>query len=314
MPRVRQTFGFAAVPLFGMLTPLLVLPAITTHSGAEGWAAIAVGQAIGSAIAAFVELGWSWNGPMRVARAKPSRRRHYAALAVNSRLVLLLPLGVIATAAAFLLGGAFALESALTALASCFAGLSMAWYFFGIGRPWLTVALDSIPRLTGAGVSAIMLFAGLPLWTYPLVALLVPWCIAVTLSLKVAGVTLDDFRRARGRSLRFSVRAQASIAAARGTSALYMQLPVVIVSAVSNVGATAVFAAGDRLTRMVLTAMSPLPNAVQQWVGSPPTLREREVRARRAMIPMDSSMSVKQRVGSCGSFPGHGRSGGRGIA
>ncbi|AAT88561.1 hypothetical protein Lxx06010 [Leifsonia xyli subsp. xyli str. CTCB07] len=51
------------------MSPLLALPAIAHTAGAEGWAAIAIGQSLGGAAGVLVELGWGSPAPS----ASPAR-------------------------------------------------------------------------------------------------------------------------------------------------------------------------------------------------------------------------------------------------
>lgn len=266
--RLRRLFGYFAFPLVGLVVPLLGLPAVTSRFGAAAWASIAVGQAAGAIAATAIELGWGWNGPIRVARAKsPLARQTHLALASGARLlaaaVVIPPMGLIAYISASEYRG----EAALTATAAALLGLSTTWYFVGIGQPWVLLLVDGAPRLVGVSTATLLIAAGAPLVTYPAVGLLIPAVVAFMLGSRVGGLQIRSLSRFTLRRISRAIRSQLGVMTSRLLSSAYIALPVILMSAIAPVQQVAQYAAGDRITRMGLTALSPVPAALQSWVG-----------------------------------------------
>lgn len=284
MNHVRRILGFSLIPLFGIVSPLIALPAITSRFGAAAWATIALSTAVGGVLATAVELGWSWNGPMRLARAGVRSQRRQIAWAVATRATVLIPAIPIAIIATLLVASGYEVEGVGVALASTAAGMNLSWVFVGLGRPWLLVLLDAVPKLVAVAVAAWLLHVGFDLWVYPVVGLLAPALLLPVVVACIVGVRASDFQ---GLSLLRVIRvagSQARVTLARVISTTYMQLPVVLFSLVSSVDQTALFAGGDRLARMTLSGVAPLPSMFQQWVGSANTGAARRRRAWRAVL------------------------------
>lgn len=283
MPRMVRWAGFLTIPLVSAITPLVALPAITSQYGSVGWASIAVGQATGMVGAATAELGWAWNGPMRAARSRGSARRHLLALAVITRALVALLVVPICGIAAFVVAPSDQIAAGSVAAGAALTGMSPMWYFIGTGRPWRGVLIDSLPRVTAASIAAIALYGGSGLWTYGLIAFALPSITTPLLALFSEKVSLSiltafSFSRTLG-----VIRSQARIFIARTLSAGYMSVPVILLTAVTSVQQVAVFAAGDRVSRMVLSGMTSIPNSFQKWVGEPADLATRSKRALRAV-------------------------------
>jgi len=280
---LKRILGFALVPLLGVITPLIALPAVTSEFGATAWAAIAVATAVGGMLGAAVELGWSWNGPMRVARASSNARRQHLSWAYSTRIFAFMPLATIGGVIAYLIAPDYRTESALVAVAATASGLSLSWFFVGLGKPWRIVYLDAIPRVACVAASAIMLRSGAELWVYPVLGSLLPAISLPLLTLRVAGVRFRHFRGQSVPRLWLVMVSQFRVTAARVVSTTYMQFPVILVSGFAPVSQVAIFAGGDKLARMALSGMSPIPSMFQRWVGSEPSRTSRLRRAYRAI-------------------------------
>lgn len=281
--KARRLGLFALVPLIGIISPYLAIPVLTKLHGSEAWAAVAIGQSLGMALAVPIELGWALVGPQAVARASAWQRRRLAAHAVTSRIVVAIPVTCLAGVAGFLLSASYPIVSATTAVGTAIAGLSMTWYLIGVGKPLLILATDSLPKLAGVLVSVALLLHGVPLIAYPAIGILAPAVIAPLLSLAVSGVRPKDFRRIGLARTRRTIADQSNAALGRTVSSLYMALPTAILG-VANPGAVASFAAADRLTRVGLAILSSVPSTLQGWVGEPKRERTRRDRARRAVL------------------------------
>lgn len=273
--------GFALIPLIGTVTPLLVIPAITSTQGAAGWASIAIGQSVGGGASVLVELGWALTGPQLIAKSTSVERAYLYRLAHLSKAAVFLSVGPLAAVLAYVLAPTEPLSAALTALAGAALGMSPIWFFIGTAEPLKILYSDTLQRIVLTAVSAVLLLNGLPLVVYAVLSL-VSALMAPLLGLiwarsrgnRVEPVTVG----AMGRSL----RTQSLALAGRSFSAIYIALPVVIVSIVSP-SSVAVFAAAERLQRMGLGVLQSIPNSMQGWIGSADSTVESKSRLKKAL-------------------------------
>ncbi len=273
---------FALVPVVSAVASLVAIPAVTERYGLDGWAAVAVGLSVGMGLSVLGELGWALDGPVRVARAGERSRVTTFRLALALK-TMLLPLTVpLSGLVAALLAPAFPVEAAVTAVAGALLGLSMSWYFIGIGRPALILLTDSTPKLAAAGVAALAIHAGAPLIVYGvslLVANLLSPVVACTL---VTGRPYPRVRLTARRSWA-GIRAQMVALRGRAASAVYIALPVALVALVAP-GAVATFAAIERLQRMLLALLAAIPSAFLHWATRDVRARERSDRVTIAIV------------------------------
>lgn len=291
MKRPLKGFAFLLIPLFGMITPLLALPAITTRFGAEGWAAVAIGQSIGAAAATLVELGWGLNGPQRVARMSTTSTYRSAVLSLQTKGLMLVPMAMVAFTASWLLAPSHRLDAAIVAAGTAATALSLSWLFLGKTAPLRIIGTDSVIRLGGIALATALLLVGGDLWVYAVVGIAFPAFASPALACLL--VRRAARRRVPIPSLRlvkYSMRAQWHAVTARGVSALYIALPVALVGVVSP-ASVAVFAAGERLMRLGLAAMAVVPSAMQGWVGSALNREQRMGRVRLAIL-MNAGLGV----------------------
>ncbi len=268
MSHTRRTVGFALIPLLGIVTPLVVLPAITSRFGASAWVAIAVGQSIGAALVTIGELGWGLSGPQRVARMGATNAYRLAVLSAQTKCLAFVPLAALALTVGYLVAPSLPMETALIAAFTLLTAFSFAWLFLGISRPWLVIVADGLPRLVGLATAALLILLGAPFIVYPIVGLAIPAAVAPMISILIIA-RMSGSRSVPIASRRQVIRtmlAQRNAVTARAASATYIALPVTIVG-IAAPNYVAVFAAGERLLRMALTAIIALPNAMQGWVG-----------------------------------------------
>ncbi|MCZ2846984.1 hypothetical protein [Modestobacter sp. VKM Ac-2978] len=259
--------SFAGLPLISLLGSVALIPVITSVSGAQGWAAVALGQALGGGASTVLQYGWGFVGPSRLVPLSAHERGRLLWTSVLSRLVIavvLVPL--VAVAAVFLAPDEHRLLAALTAVAMSTFGMSSLWFFVGTGRPGHAARYETVPRL------AILLLAALvvlltwdPLW-YPII-FLVGQVIAISWLVHRMGVVSLD-RRARS-DVRAVLSQQRAAAATDVVFALTLALPTSIVAAVAP-AALPVFAGGDRVQRLAQSGIQPLFNAFQGWVSEGP--------------------------------------------
>lgn len=276
----RRVLGFVLLPLLNAVAPLLVLPIVTGRFGQETFAALVVAQSLGSAGAVLVELGWGVNGAQRVSRQKPRNRARTVALSTLTKALVLLPTSLLLVVAAVaLVEPGHRVEAALIAVSGAFGSLNTVWVFIGMGRPSLVLLVESLPRLSLLLASAVGMALGGPFWLYVAASVLPAVCCPL-LGMRVVGTRWRDLRSFGWRHVLRATRAQFSALSARALSAVYIALPVALVSAVAPAGTVAVFGALERSQRMLLTGLQAFPNAMQGWVGGGAT---RDIRVSRSL-------------------------------
>lgn len=281
--RFAKLSGLVIVPMFGLVSPLLVIPAMTSRFGADAWVAVALGQSIGGAASVVVELGWGLNGPQRVARQGRAFSQQTLAVSIITKLVVLVPLGALAFFIALQLAPAFSLESGLVAVGASTLGLSCSWFFIGTRRVGRLLLADAVPRLVCAVISALVILSGGALWTFALIGMLIPSALTVFLALLVNRVSFSQLRTYSVRRVFRLIRLQGAALSGRALSAIYIALPVTIVTLAAP-AAVPVFAAAERLQRMYLQLLGAFPNMMQGWVGSPGDGGIRMARIRSALL------------------------------
>lgn len=283
MRRLRQLRTLAlyiAIPAVSAVTPLVVLPALTTAYGAPGLASIAIGQSLGASAAVIAELGWSVLGPQLVAKSSTEQRRQLYRSAFATRLTALAVVAPIAVIISFLLAPDFKWAAAIIALGLSLSALSPSWFLIGTNRPLLILATEAGPRLLLSVLSAMLLLTGAPLLVYGAgiaVAAIITWLVTARVTQQALWPSVSDFREGRVVILR-----QFPLTFGRIVSVLYTSLPVTIVALVSP-SSTATFAAIDRLLRMATTLLGAIPTRLQSWVGADPHPSGRH-RSRQSLV------------------------------
>lgn len=257
--------GFGAVPMVAAVVPLLVLPIASRIQGADGWAAIGTGQAIGSLVAMVSSYGWNVNGGARIAQAESAeRQREIYALSFWCRAVVYLVGGAAGAAlSAFLVGGSFAWVAALATLATGATGLTLAWYSVGVGTARIALWYEAIPIAALTLLSAIVM-----LWTgsvavYP----------ALMLGGIIVGLILMNVHLYRRplpplhlRAVASTFRSNLALAIADGVGGSYTTAPIPVSQALSGTQAAAQLTSADKVYRIGITAIAVLANSLQKWV------------------------------------------------
>lgn len=258
--------GFGSLPLIASLSPLLVLGIVARVCTPAEWAALGVGQAVGSFATVAVTFGWTVLGPPSLAttRDEGARRDLYAVSWWTRVLVGCLAVPSSAALASILVSPETALLAGCMCSSTALAGLTMAWYAVGLGRPSLAAIFDVIPRLAALGAGASLVWVtGEPLW--------LPLCAGVGV-----GVALLAFHRwmhrrfmppwPGGAALVEGVRASASSAAVMSVGSLYTSAPVPVATLVAGAHAVAGLSSADRLYRYSLFVVGAVADALQAWV------------------------------------------------
>lgn len=158
--RARSVALLTAVSAVSAISPLIALPLITRAAGPDGFAEIAIGQALGTLAATIITFGWAVRGPVEAARSSHPARVFRASIVVRgANSLLVLPL--VAVVAAFASHADDHALAIVSALAFSLQGLSLSWYAVGVGRPLLSLIFDAVPRivLNLAGALAALLTA-----------------------------------------------------------------------------------------------------------------------------------------------------------
>lgn len=257
--------GFAVLPLLSLITPLLLLPVVSTVVGGEGISSVIAGQAIGTFAATVLLWGWNVDGPVAIARAADNRERGLIYLrSIRTRLLLLvavLPLaGVVAAVVAV---PQFRLEAAAMCWAVALTGMSPAWFCIGVGQPRLLAFYDTIPRFLATVAAAPVLLLTQQLWSY-----------TALLALATLG-SLVGFHRAfaaPGAWLPLSLRGTLADLRSQGKTAgislagsAYASTPAPIATATTAPQASGSLATADTLYRFGLFTVIALGNAFQSW-------------------------------------------------
>jgi O-antigen/teichoic acid export membrane protein len=245
---------------------LAVIPMIIAVLGDTGWAAIAVGQSVGTLAWGVVSYGWAVNGPAIVALSTVEGRRELFLNSLAARLVLLVPSAILAVAITAAVSPTEALAAAVVALAITVTGMGATWVFVGLDRPRQLFWCDSLPRATGILAGGLLL-----LWTHSGVLFAVVQLAGAVIAAIVSVVyLLRLFPRHGAWVLRAgtvwrTLKEQSFGVATTMTSSLYLQLPIVIVVWLTPV-AGPVFALADRVQKYASSALTPLYQAIQGWV------------------------------------------------
>ncbi|YAL84099.1 hypothetical protein ACMYYO_04620 [Dermacoccaceae bacterium W4C1] len=260
----RKASQYLLLPAVGFLSPLLVIPVVTSEFGAAGWAAMAIAQSLGMAFSVATELGWGVVGPQRIAGLPRDEAVQEYRLSITSRTLTVLPGGLIAAAAAALLVHDHHLDAAVLAFGTAAQGMTPSWYFIGLGQPIKVFLSEGVPRVLVAVIASVIMWQGGPLLVYGLLmTLTVP--LAQLLARRFIG---RDARpgRAEWRSAPSVVRSQMTIGLGRIVSVTYTALPISIVGLFAP-SAVPVFAATERLMRMCVQVLGVVPLRLQSWIG-----------------------------------------------
>ena len=286
----RRVSSFVGLPLISLLGSLALIPVISSVGGAPGWAAVAVGQALGGGASTVLQYGWGFSGPTRMVPLSAVDRGRLLWVSILSRLVVgavLLP--VTAAAAALLAPEGFRLLAVLTAIAVSTIGLSALWFFVGSGRAGQAARYETVPRVVVLLIAAgVVLLTQDAIW-YPVLFLAGQ---VVTISVLAARLGVVSLDRATWTAVRRVLREQRAAAGSDVVFAVMLAVPTSILAAVAP-GALATFSAGDRVQRLAQSGIQPLFNAFQGWVSE--------------SAPSDAAARMRVAVGAtaaCGALGG----------
>lgn len=293
----KRIAKFAFVPFVGAITPLLLLPVIARVTTVDGWASVALGQSIGAVAMIVVTFGWNLSGPSVAAQATPEGLRSVYRDALVSRVstfLLVVPLEILVVTP--LSAPGFGPVAALMAVAVSATGLSPAWYAIGLGDARTLLLYDGAPRVLAAVVSAPLLVVGADLIVYPVVLLACSLTATTLHAVRVLGPGGGGWPRDRFRLA--TLRRLAPDATSEMTAGSYSAGAVALVGLGTSTPQLAVFAAGDRLFRLSLYAISSASNALQGWVSE---TQPEDVRRARFRVSLQIHVTIAL-VGGLGTW------------
>jgi O-antigen/teichoic acid export membrane protein len=285
--------GFTGLPLFSVLTPLVLLPILARITTPGVWSSIGIGQSVGSFAAIVISFGWALKGPAIIAQSSRNERPGLYAESLVARSFVLV--GSVPLVVAIVIGLTKPQSRVIgisMALAMAFSGLSAAWYNIGEGRASDIAIYEALPRLVATVAAA----AGLAIFREPLIY---PALIGVS---TVTGVALFS-RKVCGSvflshipnfSLRQSLRRAAPSALTMTAGGAYSTSAVAIVGIGAPTASHAAYVSGDKIYGMGLFAVTALANALQGWIG--------EVTDGRAWERMKTAVAAHAFVGFIGAL------------
>lgn len=258
--------GFTLLPLLSLVTPLLLLPIISSFVGGSGISSIISGQAIGTFASTVIMWGWNIEGPVAIARAASGSERSRIYLSsIRTRLVLLtvtVPIAAALTAITVL--PEFRAEAISMAVASALVGMSPAWYCIGLGQPKLLALFDTVPRFLGTLLSIPVLLVTQQVWAYT-VLLAAATAVSLVVFHRRTATGGQWFPSRPGIAIR-ELKIQAHTAGINVAGNSYGSTPVPIATATTSPAMSGSLATADTLYRFGLFSVVALGNALQAWV------------------------------------------------
>jgi hypothetical protein len=308
-----------AVGLFSVSTvlngamSLVTIPIVTGIAGAEHWASMATGQAIGASFAVVVIFGWGLTGPVTVAGTPAPARPAMFLDSLLARMVLLAPVLLAQLLVTIAIVPHQKLVAYVAGIAMTLAGASANWFFVGEGRAGRFLALDTVPRVAGTLVGAVLLALTGDLLLFA-VAQLVGSILALGASALVIlrGNGLDYRAAARPDRIAASLMEQRHGIVATGLMAAFTPAVLAIV-ALAAPALLPAFVLADRLTKFGGMAVSPLLQMFQGWVpaatGDERVRRTRLAGAATGAIALGSGIAYTLLLPTAAGLLAHGQIG-----
>jgi O-antigen/teichoic acid export membrane protein len=269
--------GFGLGMALLAVATLLAIPTMIKVSGADAWAAIATGQAVGSVGAVLIAYGWIMSGPAAVATADAVGRRTEYWESLRARLLICLPVIGGCVVVAMLVVQAGQGLAALGSVSTAAIGLTASWYFVGTGQPYRLLLLETMPRVLGT-TFGILLMDVLGTATAGLLSQLAGMIVGVL----ACSVAILQFRQPKDRPalqprpIRTVLIAQRHGVSSSVVSTTYGAVPIVIVGFV-NGAALPGYAVLDKIQKQIAAAISPFVQVFQGWV---PRAKPADVKSR----------------------------------
>ncbi|MCQ1954394.1 hypothetical protein [Arthrobacter sp. zg-Y238] len=261
--------GFGATALLSGLINVATIPVVVASVGANAWASIAAGQAVGIIGSILIHLGWGITGPAEIAAtANDLARKHIYRESIAFRAVIVPPILVLVSFICWnIVPPAYSIAAAVAGIGSALLGLTAAWYFVGKGDPVGLMKLDTLPRIlpTVAGAALLLIYPHEIVFSLAIVvSSIMPLLMASrAISVGAKGSSYVSYlTMARARKL---LHSHASGLVASIVSQAYRYLPLILVTAIRPDQAVA-YALIDRIIKFAEAAVKPLSQGLQSWI------------------------------------------------
>lgn len=260
----RRLAAYSAPVAVQLLTSALSLPILIGTIGPEPWSDLVVVQAVTAVSLVVLGFGWGTTGPTMIALADTSQRAEIYRDSLTVRVALFAVVGPLSWFAACWTTHLPVAATVLATAAYLMPGLGASWYFIGESAPQRLLLWDTMPRVIGTwvGLAATLISRDVTMF------------VALQAVFSVAGAIVSSIVILRGSTARprFSwqralatMRAQIPGVVTAGTTAMYTNIPLIIV-ALAEAQAKAPFALGYRLLKISLSAGAPLTQFLQGWI------------------------------------------------
>ncbi|MFF2390823.1 lipopolysaccharide biosynthesis protein [Agromyces sp. NPDC058104] len=279
---LRFAGGYGLSVAVSGVVSLAVIPAIIVAAGADAWATIAVAQAVAGFAFVFAVYGWGVVGPTEIASRTRAERGAYFYDSLLSRFWLCIVVVPIAIVVAIVIVGHDYALAALTVSSGVLVALGAGWFYVGEASPIRFLLIDTLPRIAGTVLGAIVLIATGDVIAFAAMQLLGVLAAAVIASWNILArhrdwrFTLSPIRAVR------NLAGQASPVAMSATSSVYVNVPIVLIDLFLP-QATAVYALAERIVRLALYSTRPVVQVAQGWVPNPDPVVQAS-RARRVTV------------------------------
>jgi len=272
--------GFGLGMALLAVATLLAIPTMIKVSGADAWAAIATGQAVGSVGAVLIAYGWVVSGPAAIATADATGRRTEYWESLRARLAICLPIiaGCVVVAVLVVQDGQGL--AALGSVSTATIGLTASWYFVGTGQPYRLLLLETAPRVIGTTLGIVLMDVFQTAAAGLLSQLAGMFVGVLACSIAILTYHLPKDRPAlRPRPIRTVLVSQRHGVSSSVVSTTYGAVPIVIVGLVSP-SALPAYAVLDKIQKQIGAAISPFVQVFQGWV---PRAGRADLKARARM-------------------------------
>lgn len=289
----RRFAGYGVNLAVTAVLSLLLIPLIISGAGEDGWAAVALGQAIGAVASVVIAYGWGFHGPSTVAMNRESRATVSGEILESTklRLILSIPVFAIGIGVSALVSPGNGALAAWGFASIAVLGLRMNWVFIGLGDTRLLLTLETIPRSLGL-LAAILIMSSSQSVISALAAQ------AAGSLCAFAATLMWNHVRSGGdhtqlRSTRYLLRANAHGVSGLTVAAVWVSLPAIVISILAP-QMLASFALVMRVYAQGCTAISPVVDILQGWVPSKDrsTVVRRATRAIKVAIAAGAAVAI----------------------
>lgn len=300
---LNRLIGFGLSMAALAAAALVAIPWMVRASGPEAFGMIVLGQNFGAIGAMVVAYGWGISGPAEIARGTTESRLVEFLASVKVRVFLLGPVAVLTALVAILFSNNRPDLAAVGAVVAVLPGLTSNWVFIGLGRPFVLMLTETLPRVVFTVVGIVAMETGSDaliglLWQG--IGLLVAFVASGWWILRAFGH--DALRLPAMQPLVGLLRDYRHGVASNVGGSLFVALPLVLVTVIAP-AAQPVFALVDKLYRQALVALIPVVSVLQGWV---PRAADPAGRVRKVVIGTAvGSVLIAVVAGLWGAWPLH---------